>query len=277
MATIDAFEHRGVATVDVPGAYLTDDMDEEVFMCLRCRLAEIMVKTAPEIYRKYVSMGSDNTPILYVKLQKALHAFLRSALLFYLKLLAHLKGNGFVLNPYDPCVASKMVNGKQFTITWHVDDLKLSHADENEVTKTIDWLKSIYGEDMRVSRCKKHGYLGMDLDYSVPGEVKVSMVDYLYRAIDEFPELIVGTATSPAADHLFTARSDEERMLLGEKQATTFHHCVAQLLFTSARARKDIQPAVAFLTTRTTGENSSGYSSTPEALCICHSSSAPVA
>jgi hypothetical protein len=51
-ATIDAFEKREVSIVDVPGAYLTADMDEEVCMCLRGRLAELMVKTAPEIYRK---------------------------------------------------------------------------------------------------------------------------------------------------------------------------------------------------------------------------------
>jgi hypothetical protein len=123
-------------------------------MCLRGRLAEIMIKTAPEIYQKYIYVGPDNKPVLYVKLQKALYGCLRSALLFYLKLLKDLEGNGFKLNPYDPCVANKMVNGKQFTITWHVDDLKLSHVDLKEVDKTIEWLKSIYGEDMRVSRGK---------------------------------------------------------------------------------------------------------------------------
>jgi hypothetical protein len=115
--TIDAFEHRDVVIVDVPGAYLTADMDEEVFMCLRGRLTELMVKTAPKIYRKCVSMGSDNKQIVYVKLQKALYGCLRSALLFYLKLLTDLKDNNFVLNPYYPCVANKAVKGKQFTIT----------------------------------------------------------------------------------------------------------------------------------------------------------------
>jgi hypothetical protein len=81
-------------------------------MCLRSRLAELMVKTAPEIYRKYIYVGPDNKPVLYVKLQNALYGCLRSALLFYLKLLKDLEGNGFKLNPYDPCVANKMVNGK---------------------------------------------------------------------------------------------------------------------------------------------------------------------
>jgi hypothetical protein len=37
---------------------------------------------------------------------------------------------------------------------------------------------------------------------------------------------------------------------LGEEQAREFHHSVAQLLFATTRAKKDIQHTVAFLTTR---------------------------
>jgi N-acetylglucosamine kinase-like BadF-type ATPase len=38
--------------------------------------------------------------------------------------------------------------------------------------------------------------------------------------------------------------------MLGEDQSRSFHHAVAQLLFATARARKDIQHTVAFMTTR---------------------------
>jgi hypothetical protein len=38
--------------------------------------------------------------------------------------------------------------------------------------------------------------------------------------------------------------------VLLEEQAMAFHHTTAQRLFLSARARRDIQPATAFLTTR---------------------------
>jgi hypothetical protein len=47
----------GVAIVDVSRAFLTADMDEDVYMCLRGPLADLMVKTAPDIYRKYVYVG----------------------------------------------------------------------------------------------------------------------------------------------------------------------------------------------------------------------------
>jgi hypothetical protein len=167
-----------VAIVDVPGEFLTADMDEEVIMCLRGRLTELMVKTAPNIYRKFISIDNKGNSILYVKLQKALNGCFRSALLFYLKLVKDLETEGYEINPYDPCIANKIVVGTQFTVTWHVDDLKLSHVSSDEVTKTIEWLKSIYGQDMRVSRGRKHD-LGMDLDYSNDSEVKITMINYL--------------------------------------------------------------------------------------------------
>ena len=59
------------------------------------------------------------------------------------------------------------VNGKQITITLHVNDLKILHVDTYEVTKLIDWMKGIYGSQMRESRGKKKNYLGMDLGLSI--------------------------------------------------------------------------------------------------------------
>ena len=44
---------------------------------------------------------------------------------------------GFEVNPYDPCVANKDINGSQMTVTWHVDDLKVSHKDPGEVTQFL--------------------------------------------------------------------------------------------------------------------------------------------
>jgi hypothetical protein len=50
--------------------------------------------------------------------------------------------------------------------------------------------------------------------------------------------------------NLYDVRTDDERTTLGEEQARAFHHAVAQRFFATARARKDIQHTVAFLTTR---------------------------
>ena len=50
--------------------------------------------------------------VLYMHIIKAIYGLLVSAMLFHKKLMKDLEGYGFVVNPYDPCVANKMVNGK---------------------------------------------------------------------------------------------------------------------------------------------------------------------
>jgi hypothetical protein len=249
---VDAHERRDVGCYDIPGAFLHADSDEDVTMILKGRLAELMVQVAPNLYQKYVTVDRKNTPILYVKIQKALYGLLRSALLFYKKLVGDLEGNGFVLNPYDPCVANKVINGAQMTVCWHVDDLKVSHVDPSEVAKFGQWLSDTYGIAVAEHRGKVHDYLGMILDFTMEGCVIINMTEYIKTILDDFPEEITGTKTTPAADHLFQVREEDEARFLPEEQATAFHHAVAQLLFLflSARARRDIQPVTAFLTTR---------------------------
>ena len=63
-----------------------------------------------------------------MRLNKALYGTIRAAHLFWEKLLSKLIEWGFQLNSYDSCVANKMVNGKQMTVTWHVDDIKISSS-----------------------------------------------------------------------------------------------------------------------------------------------------
>ena len=58
---------------------------------------------------------------------------------------------------------------RQLTVVRHVDDMKVLHKNKEEVTKFIEYMKGIYGEETPVARGKKHTYVGMDLDYSSPG------------------------------------------------------------------------------------------------------------
>ena len=145
-------------------------------------------------------------------------------------------------------MVNKTIRGSQCTICWHVDDLKISHKDPEVVTEVIKTLESIYGP-LSIERGDSHTYLGMDLDYKEKGIVGISMRPYLEEIVDEFPEDIAGRhAKTPAASHLFDV--DSEATKLGKKQAETFHHVVAKLLWASMRARPDILLAISFLTSR---------------------------
>lgn len=138
----------------------------------------------------------------------------------------------------------------QLTVQWHIDDVRASCKDKFEVTKLFAYLNNIYGKKVVAHRGKKTEYLGMSFDYLPDGEVLVDMIQYIGKIFEEFPEAIMKTSPTPAADHLFSTRDEEDARYLPEEQAQEFHRSVAQLLFLSTRARPDIATAVSFLTSR---------------------------
>ncbi len=122
-STIFAHENRDVATCNFPGAFLQADNPDYVLMRLDRILAELMVKIAPKLYRRFITMNAKGKSVLYIQLEKAVYGMMKSALLFYRKLVADLVSLGFTINPYDPCIANKIIHDKQMTVCWHVDDL----------------------------------------------------------------------------------------------------------------------------------------------------------
>jgi hypothetical protein len=103
------------------------DIDKVLLLHLEGPLAKLLTKVDPDLYTKFLSK-ENGKDIMYVRLTKALYGMLQAALLFWKDLTGYLEGHGFVLNPYNNCVANKMIDGAQCTILWHVDDLKLSHV-----------------------------------------------------------------------------------------------------------------------------------------------------
>ena len=99
-----------------------------------------------------------------------------------------------------------MVCGSQLTITWHVDDLKISHVDKEVLEDLLNQLNGAFRKNgpLTIHRGKKHDYLGMWLDFSLDGKVQVQMFDYIDNMLANLPKDMCGTVTSPAADHLFT-------------------------------------------------------------------------
>ena len=221
-------------------------------------MAELLAKITPEIYQEYVSKKR-NQAYIYCRVNVAIYGTLKAALLFWKKLSSSLKMRGFEINPYDWCVANKDINGSQCTIVWHVDDLKISHKDSAVIDEIIASLKSEYGKvgEMTVRRGKKHDYLGMSLDFSKEGAFVVDMEEYLKEIIKDLPEDMNGTATTPAADHLFKVR--EHATKLDPEKAEMFHRVVAQLLFVAQRGRPDLRTAVSFLTKRVQSPDEDDY------------------
>ncbi len=165
---IEAKENREVGIFDIPNAFIqTEYTGERVVLKIVGELVTILTSVNPLLYEPYVTYEKDK-PVIYLEVLKAIYGMLQSALLFYKKLRADLEEDGFKVNPYDPCVANKMVNNKQMTITWHVDDLKVSHQEKKVVDAFEYWLRYMYEDHtpLKPSRGKIHDYLAMELDYT---------------------------------------------------------------------------------------------------------------
>jgi hypothetical protein len=252
---IGAIRGRDVATCDIPGAFMQSAMKGKVVMKLEGVRAEVIIKIDPKLYKKFVAT-ENGRDVIYVILTKALYGTLQAALLFWQNLSTALKKLGFKINPYDFCVANKTIDGKQCTAVWHVDDLKISHEDAKVVTTILNLLDAKYGQEivggeraaLTINRGRLHDYLGMTLDYSEPGHMKLNMVDYVDKILEEMPKDMDGTATLPAAEYLFKIVDGDAA--LDDTTSEFFHATVAKLLFVCKRGRPDIQTAIAFLCTR---------------------------
>jgi hypothetical protein len=104
---------------------------------------------------------------------KAIYGMLQSSLLYYKKFHKDIEFVGFEVNPYNPCVANSIVNGKQHTVSWHIDDLKSIHVDSKVNDQFLQWLEKTNASNdighIKVIRRNHHDYLAMILDLSIPG------------------------------------------------------------------------------------------------------------
>jgi len=220
---IDTKEGRYVVITDIPGAFLHADMNECIHMIMEGTVAEHMAKLELTIYRKYIWHDRKGKPMLYIRLKKALYGTLQAALLFWQLLSDTLVSWGFTINPYDQCMANKQINGKQCTIVWHVDDLKISHVSEDVVEGIIAHLNKKFGKEspLTTSRGKVLEYLGLTLDYSQKGKVKISMYDYIKNIVEESPDDMKGISKTLASSHLFLTNPECKKLSEKRRNCST--------------------------------------------------------
>ncbi len=115
-STIDARENREVVIINIPGLFLHATNKDYGIMQMNGTLAKLMAKMDLKLYRKYLVNKKGKKVLYLLRLQKALYGMMKSALLLYQKLVLELKSMGFVINPYDPCIANKIGDGHQLTL-----------------------------------------------------------------------------------------------------------------------------------------------------------------
>ena len=215
-------------------------------------LVDILVNTDPDVYGGFV-VYERGKKVIYVEVLKSIYGMLISAILWYKQFRSDLETQDFIFNPYDPCVANRIVDGHKKTIIFHVDDVMSSHIKPQVNDDFEIWLNKMYGEygEVKTTRGDVYEYLGMKFIFDrKKGEVKVDMNDYIGNMIEEFPIKFDKTKRDKPITLASTGLFEEDTSKkLGEKDRETFHKFTAKGLFASKRARQDIAPAIYILCT----------------------------
>ena len=152
--------------------------------------------------------------MIYAALRKALYDDLIASLIFWWYLNGVLGSWGLDTKPYASCVMNKTVYGKQCTILWHVDDIKISHVRLKVVYRVLSQLSSKYGKvsELSTSRGQVYEHLGIWLDYRKKVKLHITMTKHIESILEAVAEDMDGIAETPLANNLFTVIEDGDTL-----------------------------------------------------------------
>ena len=88
-----------------------------------------------------------------------------------------------MIHSNERCVASKVINGKEYTIALYVDNNKVSHVDPKVMTSVIDLMKEHFG-DLIIHRGNNQNFLAMSISINKEMNIKIEMIDQLMEAVN---------------------------------------------------------------------------------------------
>ena len=83
--------------------------------------------------------------------------------MWYKILSTKFEGLDFEINPYDRCVAKKIIEGTKCTMAWYADDNKMSHKNPAVISDIINKVKEHFG-DLFFLIGNKNIFLDMHID-----------------------------------------------------------------------------------------------------------------
>ena len=118
---------------------------------------------------------------------------------------------GFNLNPYERCIANKLIGEHQLTIRWFVDDIKISHIDDNINPIIADKIEEKIGKIYHTTG-KKHTFLDMEIEFIGGKKFTVSTPHHVDEALEDLGETLKGNVVNHATSQLFTITSEAKEL-----------------------------------------------------------------
>ena len=255
LVQIAASERMTVVTLDIGSAYLNALMPKSnpnklVFMRISKEVAAIMV-----------GVDSTFTPFIHqdgtliIELDRALYGCIESALLWHKELSGFLSKIGFQPNPQDICVLNRVNKEGKATIGIYVDDLLLTCSSPTLAEAIVLDLEREY-KQLKITRGARRNYLGMVLDFSTKGVVKINqsgMIEEITRTpgVELLSKAVGATEENPKTPcHDLLFRMTEDSPPLDQPLCKIVHSITAKILFVANRGRPDVLTFISFMTKR---------------------------
>lgn len=165
----------------------------------------MLVKIDPSL-REHVIETKQGYKLMYCKLNKVVYGTLLGAILFYKKLVTQLHEWNFIMKLYDACTWDKIVNDKQLTIQYFIDDFHISSVDMKAINNMVLDLNNEFKtkfNKLTICKGKVHDYLGINIDYSNDRYVKFTMYEFIEDILKEARVDINGSYPWPADSKFF--------------------------------------------------------------------------
>ena len=121
-------------------------------------------------YKKYVLTNKKTgKKKLYCKPTNVVYGTLLGSILFYQKLSDQLYEWGYEQNPYDPCIFNTMINCKQLTIQFYVNNLKCSYLEKYDLDNLVKELNNVFHtskKEFAETKGNINKKLGLTIDFS---------------------------------------------------------------------------------------------------------------
>ena len=117
--------------------------------------------------------------------------------------------------------------------------MKISSTNELYIDQVIDEI-----ETLNPKLLKQWGrvinYLRMIFDYSVKGQAKITVPNYMTELLQGCSDML-GAAHTPAHSYIFNVRSIKDSPELSDTEREMFHSVTAQLSYMAERIRPDVE------------------------------------
>jgi hypothetical protein len=118
---------------------------------------------------------------VYFRIEKCMYGLPQAGRLSQLRLIEHLRKNGYIQSPNTPCLFRHLTRDVQFCLV--VDDYGIKYGSRDDAEHLIKTLRS-NGYELTIKE-KGDTYLGMDITFT-PCSVSISMPGYIEKMLQRF-------------------------------------------------------------------------------------------